>query len=39
MEIEKLSNKEFEIIVIKMFPEVKRAMHEQINNFDRDKKY
>lgn len=35
----KLSNKEFEVKVIKMFPEVKRAIREQINNFSRDRKH
>lgn len=34
-----LSYKEFEIIVVKMLTEVKRTMHEQSENFNKERRY
>lgn len=38
-ELYDLPDREFKIIVIKMFTEVKKTVHEQSENFSRDRKY
>lgn len=39
MQIGDLPNTEFKITVIKIFTKVRRGMHEQSENFNRDRKY